>query len=743
MSNRFARQGSPMSGLFIAALLAASGMNVSIAHAQEESGVVAADRKMTDAELLADFLHYVRIDRADLAGAMGTELLGRGLSATDFAKLVETGDVERFDSTARRAQKIRDLEEAATKMLKLYEDGRLARARDPEELQRNIDALTGTLRGKLLAKSRILSAGEYAAPALLSALLDRTNPARAAEVQRVVIEMGRQAVIPFCTAMMELPPQQQELIANVIGQIPYRTSLPFLAEVAETTSNDAVKSACERAIARLGGATTDTAGMYMQLAEGYYAEKNELTSFVAEEHQLLWNFNPSAGLMMTAIRTPVFHEAMAMRCAERAMAVQGRSGGIAPDTVALWVASNFSREIDTPDGYVNPAYPVEGAAMPDATPRRAASYFGVAAGPQVAQMVLARAIDTRDTQLARLALESVQATIGNAAIVGNSDGRAPLVEALSYPNRRVQFDAALALAGAQPASAFGGCERVVPLLASTLTESSVQTAAVLSDDAESYQGIRAALESMGYRVLSQGRSVAEMEGMLAETGNVELVVSVLSTPDKAAGVVDQVRNHVRLSATPILLLTGQDSYIDLGRRYATDHSIMVRQVGLPAETLLRASYELVQAASGGAISSEEADSYKSRAVSALRDLAVSGNAVLNAADSAATLIQALPDAAGAAKLNIADVLSRIGQDRAQRALMDAALEATGDEQVALLGLTSGSAKRFGNMIDERQIKNLVTLARDGGDAESTAAAALMGSLGLPNTELMPLITGTK
>jgi hypothetical protein len=299
----------------------------------------------------------------------------------------------------------------------------------------------------------------------------------------------------------------------------------------------------------------------------------------------------------------------------------------------------------------------------------------------------------------------------------------------------VQFDAALALAGAQPASAFGGCERVVPLLASTLTESSVQTAAVLSDDAESYQGIRTALESMGYRVLAQGRSVSEMEGMLAETGNVELVVSVLSTPDKAAGVVDQVRNHVRLS--------GQDSYIDLGRRYATDHSIMVRQVGLPAETLLRASYELVEAASGGAISSDEADSYKTRAVAALRDLAVSGNAVLNAADSAATLIQALPDATGAAKLNIAEVLSRIGQDRAQRAVMDAALEASGDEQVALLGLASGSAKRFGNMIEERQVKNLVTLARDGGDAESTAAAALMGALGLPNTELMPLITGTK
>ncbi len=743
MSHRSQLCRSTVSGFLIAAMIGACGLPAGVAVAQQEGSGTTTEVAMTEAELLADFLHYVRIDRSDLAAAMGRDLLDRKMNAIEFAKLVEAGDVERFDSTARRALKVRELESIAGDVLKLYEAGKLARARDPEEIKRNIDLLTGTLRGKLLAKSRLISAGEYATKDMLTALLDRSNPARSAEVQRVFVEMGRQAIIPLCTAMMSLPAAQQEQLANVIGQIPYRTSLPFLSDLAETTKNDGVKAACERAIARLGGANGDTSTMYVQLAEGYYAEKNELTSFPNEDHQLLWEATPQGGLTLTAIKTPVFHEAMAMRFAERAMQVQSKSGGVVPETVALWVSANFSREIDTPDGYVNPAYPVEGAAGPGATVRRGADYFGVAAGADVAQMVLGRAIDSKDTPLARRALQAVERTVGHSAIVGSGGGRAPLVEALGYPNRRVQFEAALALAAAQPATAFGGADRVVPTLAGTLRGAARQTAAILTSDAETYQGIRSSLETMGYTVFPQGRSVADLEGPISDAGNVDLVVSVISAADRAGGVVEEVRNHSRLAATPVLFLTNQDSYIELGRRYATDGSIMVRQVGLPSETLLRAAYDLVQRASGGPISSDEADAYGSRALSAMRDLAVSGNSVLPVADAATVLIAAVPEASGQTKLRMVEILCRIGEERAQRASMDAALTAEGDEQVALLDLVAGSAKRYGNNLEARQLSRLISIAKDGTDAQATAAASLMGALQLPNGELLPLITGGK
>jgi hypothetical protein len=90
-------------------------------------------------------------------------------------------------------------------------------------------------------------------------------------------------------------------------------------------------------------------------------------------------------------------------------------------------------------------------------------------------------------------------------------------------------------------------------------------------------------------------------------------------------------------------------------------------------------------------------------------------------------------------MQIAEILSRIGQDRAQRAVMDAALSAKGADRVTLLKLTADSAKRFGNMLEVRQVAQVVEIAGKGADDEATAAASLMGALNLPNNEVVSLI----
>ncbi|MBL8758742.1 MAG: hypothetical protein JNK35_09970, partial [Phycisphaerae bacterium] len=81
--------------------------------------------------------------------------------------------------------------------------------------------------------------------------------------------------------------------------------------------------------------------------------------------------------------------------------------------------------------------------------------------------------------------------------------------------------------------------------------------------------------------------------------------------------------------------------------------------------------------------------------------------------------------------------------RLQVALMDAALAAQGEDMIALLGKVTQSAKRFGNLLDARQVKRLVDAAGSGTDAEATARAALMGALSLPNESINGLILGAK
>jgi acyl-CoA reductase-like NAD-dependent aldehyde dehydrogenase len=74
-------------------------------------------------------------------------------------------------------------------------------------------------------------------------------------------------------------------------------------------------------------------------------------------------------------------------------------------------------------------------------------------------------------------------------------------------------------------------------------------------------------------------------------------------------------------------------------------------------------------------------------------------------------------------------------------LMDAALASEGAERVALLGSVADSAKRFGAMVERSQIDKLREVAETGDEAEATAAAAVIGALGLTGDLVTPLILG--
>lgn len=713
------------------------GSRVASADASPRAGQDAAAGRPDSKELLGDFVHFVLIDNAEVAAGLGQELLDREMSDADFVKLVEsTGDVARFENVATRAMRMEALQPVASQMLKRFESGQLARARDPEQVAANIKALTSTIRARLQGEARLRTAGEYATPQLLSALLDGSNPMLQTEVRRVLVSLGRQAITPLGTALPGLTPEQQESVADVLGNIPHRNSLPYLVDVGASTQNSRVREACDRAIQKLGGTNGVAPGdLYAQLAEGYWEQRPELTSFPGEDHQLLWSFRPQTGLAMQAIRTEVFHEAMAMRHAERALALSSEN----PEALSLWVASNLKRDLESPAGYENPAYSAD---------RRGADYFAAAAGPGVMQRVLARALDGRNAPLARRAISALEKTAGGTALWGDSTGaqsagRRPLVEALSFPNRRVQYEAALAIAAAQPAEGFPGSERVVPTLSSAVRDAGVMVALVLADDAEAQQGLRSMLQNAGFRVLPAGRSVEEVEAPLAEASAVDLVVVRHDSPDGVSSTIDAVRAQSKLAATPVLVLANSAGLIEMERRHGTDSMIAVRPASMGEQTFARAAASLMQTATGGAISPEEALGYSIRSLASMRDLSIANGPVLNVRDAASEMLAVLADKDTKPDIRkrVAEILSRVGEERAQRGIMDAALAASGDARIAMLEQVAGSARRFGNLLENRHIARLVELAGGKGDAEATSAAALMGALNLPNERVMSLITG--
>ncbi len=708
----------------ILALFLAMGITPA-GHAQDQD-------EQSDQQLLKDFEHFVLIANYDLARAQGTTLMDRQTDPVEFVKLVEsTRNIRRYEQALARAMNVSELEELAALMDRTYRQGKLNRARDPSEVARNIGLLTGTLRQQQLARERLVAAGEYAMPQLLDAVLQGQNPELRARAVTVMRNLGRQAVMPLVTALPALDPARQEIIIDVLGQIPYRTSLPFLVQLNHNTNSQKVRVATRRAVERLNGSVTARpADLFYALAEGYYDERVELTSFTGEDYQLLWNYDSGLGLVMVPILTEVFHEAMAMDMAERSLGIDATN----EQTLALWLAANFSREIDSPEEYKNPAYPES---------RREAMYYAVSAGPRIGQIVLARGLDDSDTPLARLAIASIERTAGSDSLITlglDSQSRSPLLEALRYPDRRVRYESALALGKSEPGTVFEGAQRVVPTLASAVRNASARTAIVLSgSDREAYDGYRRMLERDGFTVLPPApNGLSDIASPIAEAPAIDILI--VSLPEnEARKAIESAKANQKLSVTPVLLLASTDDYPDLKNVYGRDRLVAVRRNSISQEHLGNAMRAVIVAGSGGLITASEAQDYSDRALAVLRDLAVSGNAVLPVGDARVSLATALGEKSGRTRLEVAEVLAYIGRPEAQTAIMDAAIRNSGSEQLSLLEKVGDSAKRFGNLLPDRQVRRLLDLANDNDHSLATVAASVVGALELPNFEIAPMI----
>lgn len=690
----------------------------------------AQDRAPTNSELLDDFRHYVITRQDQLAEASGAALLSRGLTPEEFVGLVEDSrfGLEGFENAIRKGLFIDQVESIAAQLEQLYQQGRKDKARNPDEIARNINLLASNQRGRILGRQRLQFAGEYATPQLLQVLVAKSDPALEAEVERILVSMGADAVAPITAALLAVDPVLQERLAGVLGRTQHPAALAPLYELAYSTDVPTVKVAAESAIARISGSfnpNLQLTDLYALLAEDYYDHSRSLTRFPNELHQLVWSFDPSLGLYATPIRTEVFHEARAMELAEQALEFDPTNSR----AVSLWVASNFSREIDTPEGYDNPMYPAD---------RRDALYFAVAAGPRVTQDVLARALEDRDTPLARRAIQALRRSAGGAGLWDGLGGSRPLLDALSYPDRRVQYEAALALGAANPVEPFPGAERVTPLLASAIRDAATRFALVVTPGVERQQMITNLLSNEGYTVLPAASSLADASSTIAEAPGVDLIVVEGRTP-LVEQTINDARASSKLRAAPILGVLPAAGWSELHFRFENDALTEVRREGISDDQMLESARQLVLEASGPLITEDEAQRYAFDSLAVLRDLAISGSSSLSVSDAALPLIGALESTSGEVRLEVADVLARIGQRRSQIALMDAALDASGDERVALLEKVTRSAKAFGNLLEDRQVNRLVDLTSADNAEVATAAAALMGALNLQGGEILDLI----
>jgi hypothetical protein len=715
----------PLSAVLVATALLASAPTTFAQDGAAASAPAAKDLSRVQKNL-EDFVHYVLIGKPELAQAAGEAALSADATDQDLAAAVDAANLgERLDKAISRSRAMGGVSDLATKIEDRIEDGRKSLARDPNRIADAIGMLRGTLRERMIAEERIAAAGEYAVPQLLKVVVDSKDTALELEATKHLVALKRHAVLPLSMSLANLDSNSQRKVIAMLGEIGYPHAIPFILEVgASANAPDTVKAAAEVAFSQLNGTAKDVSAQFTALARKFLDRDASLIPNPADAVNNMWAFDGTSGgyggLQATPVATPIFCDEMAMALSRRALAADAANNA----ALAIYVASDLRRE---------------NTLGSDAQPGRySPQFFATASGPSVSNEVLGMAVDAKDTALIRDAIGALSQTAASNLLVANA-GRTPMLEALRYADRRVRLDAAIAIAQSLPKQSFPGDFGVVPTLASAISDSGVSRATVLGGSLEDRQAIQQQLGSAGFAVLAGADSFDALEVDVIKANGVDLVVVRGAVADIQAAV-ERVRASGATSASPVLAIANALEENAVRNAFAGDRSVTVWTEGSTSESFRGAAMAVMSNMSGGVMDEAESTEYAIRCAEILRGVAMSGSKILSVSDAEGALLRALDTKQGGLRVMVAEVLALIASPSAQNALVDAAIGASGEEQIVLCDLAAAAARASGGKADERQLAALRQLIGSSEGATADAAGRLYGALDAGPAEAVKLIT---
>jgi hypothetical protein len=712
-----------MSAMFVATALLAAAPTVLAQDGADAPATDAAEKDLTSIRKgVEDFTHYVLIGKSDLAISAAEAVLGASASDGDLANAVDQGGLsDRFSKAVARSRAMVGVSELGARLESRVEAGRQSLARDTDRVAAAIKMLGGTKREQMIAEERLMAAGEYAVPQLLKVVVETKDPAIELAASRQLVNLKRHAVLPLSMALSGLDSASQRKVAGMLAEIGWPTAIPFLVELAANPSAPVeVKAACDAAFAALGGSTTDVSAQFTALARKFFDRDDTLVPYPLDANNHVWEYESFGGLKGAPVATNVFCDTMAMNLARRALAADASN---AP-ALAIFVASDLRRENTMGADFQAGAYSPQ--------------FFATAAGPSICNDVLGLAIDAKDTALVRDAIAVLAQTAGSNGIAA-SGGRTAILEALRYSDRRVRLDAALALATSEPTQSFAGDFSVVPTLASAIADGGTSRAAIVGGSMDDRQAIGDQLAAAGFVAVAGAETFDGLEADVVRADGVDMVVLRGSLEQLKAGL-ERVRASGLTGASPVLAIANALEDAAVRSAFSGDSTVMVWTEGSAAETFRNAANAVLAGVSGSVMDEAEAADYAARCASALRGIAYSNSKVFSVADAEPALLRALATKQGGLRMSVAEVLAVAASPAGTTALIDAALAASGDEQIALLDLAGAAARKGGTKADDRQLSALRDLIGGASGATADAAGRLYGSLDAGSAEAVKLIT---
>ena len=411
---------------------------------------------------------------------------------------------------------IRELKPLSTRLLKEMNDAFRNRANDPNRVDTLIADLSGTTQKRNVAIIQLRSAGPRVVPRILQRLQTAVQPERDMLVL-ALSRLGKQVLPALRGALYSPDADMRATVIDAIGKLGSDDDIKFLLFSAYSESEPSgVRASARSAIAQIVFGTPKRVGelsafgsasKLKRAARDYFHQKPE---WLLEDdgNVEFWTWDTTANLLASVSLAPERANLLVgARFARQAMILAPEDD----NAQALYLGIMLAREV-----YLSN--------WASAIPTGPGTTHDVAleSGEKTALNVLQMSLDNPDPASALAALQVLGQVAGRSQLYQGRE-KSPLVNALDYPDQRVQFAAATTILQLEPRSPFRGSRRVVEVLQRGLTDSGTRRALVIDANTQRASTVSDLAGTLGF---DPATAPTGQEGfqIAVDRGDVELIL---------------------------------------------------------------------------------------------------------------------------------------------------------------------------------------------------------------------------
>ena len=683
------------------------------------------------AELQKDWrmlVHYFKLARFDLAKAAAEKVLAAKPTPETVLALVESPTTG-YDLIITMVR-VTEMGDVPAQILTLADEGARLKRTDAGRIQGNLLRLGQGPRAYFLAMKELAYSGPYVVPYAYAILQDPGQKELWPLVVRALVELGKPVVLPLTRALQTPSAKLRETIAMVLGDIGYPYSLPALKALIEDPAQpESVKAAATKAILKFGDESllkTPAKTLYIELAEKYYTGK----IVVADPRQPttdLFEWVPGTGLIYRAAPSKAVNDILAARACADCLKVSPE----ALDAVAIWVSALMDMEAKTPGKTAREDDPFLAPTTPTV------DFFAEAVGQQHLYKVLDRALRDQNTPVATRACGALE-NVANQdflTLYGQADVGSPLVMALTYPDQRVRFAAAFALAAVRPTHRFTGSGKVIPALTEALNLEAQKSVLLVEPEADNRNRLQAKFKEAGWNVVTATTGNLALSGARAMLRIDTIIVSSHTRDMGAADLVALLRNDYETALTPIIVLSYPDDPTKAAWQELQIPYLTAVGPGTEVDGLVPRMDALKKKAGSMVLEPAEARAAGIHAANVLKDIAMTSH-VFSAERARRSLLAALTNRPDELVVAVLGALAQIPDADITVAMAKVGVDAerSNPVRVAALKALGRAARTVGNKLPADLIAGIQNLGGTKNDELRDAAGEALGGLNLDAAE---------